>query len=155
MHKSIRTLGKRDKTVHVNLILQSQLFIMTGDRRQGVFYNSLNTRRTTAMAVLLSVGLGKERDLQSPVWEAPGLASTPYPLPLLGEGSPHTLQTFISFVCMGVLTAHMLVHHMLAGCPQRLEEGAIFLGSGEQRVVINHVGAGNQTNVLRKTSQCS
>lgn len=67
MHKSIRTLGKRDKTVHVNLILQSQLFIMAGDRRQGVFYNSLNTRRTTAMAVLLSVGLGKERDLQSPV----------------------------------------------------------------------------------------
>lgn len=49
----------------------------------------------------------------------------------------------------------MLVYHVLARCPQRLEEGAILLGSGEQRVVINHVGAGNQTKVLRKTSQCS
>ena len=67
MCKIIRALGKRDKTVHVNLILQSQLFIMAGDRGQGVLYNSLNTRKTTAVAVLSNVGLGKERDLQSPV----------------------------------------------------------------------------------------
>lgn len=98
MCKIIRTLGKRDKTVHVNWILQSQLFTMAGDRGQGVLYNSLNTRKTTAVVVLSNVGLGKERDLQSPVWEAPMLASTPYPLPLLEEGSPHLLQTFI--ICM-------------------------------------------------------
>lgn len=76
------------------------------------------------------------------------LASTPYPLPLLGEVGPLTHFRLLLFVCMGVLTARLFVYHMLAGCPQKLEEGAIALGTGEQRAV----GAGNQTKVLWKTS---
>lgn len=62
MRKGIRTLGKRDKfDITIAVIHYGWGW------GQGVFNNSLNRRKTTAMAVLFSVGLGKKQDLQSPV----------------------------------------------------------------------------------------
>lgn len=34
------------------------------------------------------------------------------------------------FMCMGILPAHMAVYHLCAWCPQRLEEGIGFPGTG-------------------------
>ena len=55
---------------------------------------------------------------------------------------------------MGVLPAwHLCV--MCMQCPQRPEEGVRSPGTGVNRVVSHHVGAGNRTLVLWKSSQCA
>ena len=59
------------------------------------------------------------------------------------------------FICVDVLSSFAFVHYVCARCPKRPEEGTGSPKSGVRNGLGWHVGAGSQTWVLCKSSQCS